>query len=193
MEKIVSRFRGKLVKTLKILVVNLMIVQFRLKLDKFFVLGLWINWEILQKAKKKTFQKSSSWVLFKKQGRNKRKVKELIQKLVKRRKRQDKEYQRKRYEQLIQYKKEGLQNKWVLFLLSIRMREKTLKFDNIRLEKKEFHKSKQSINLDLVNVDQIAISDNLSIVMMVLNILLVTEKVKLWNRCVLSYLKSVDI
>ena len=34
-----------------------------------------------------------------------------------------------------------------------------LKFDNIRLNKKEFHKSKQPINLDLVNVDQIVISD----------------------------------
>ena len=31
---------------------------------------------------------------------------------------------------------------WVLFLLSIRMSEKTLKFNNIRLDKKEFHKSK---------------------------------------------------
>ena len=30
-----------------------------------------------------------------------------------------KEYQRKRYQQLIQYKKEALQNKWVLLLLSI--------------------------------------------------------------------------
>ena len=29
------------------------------------------------------------------------------------------------------------------------MSEKTLKFDNIRLDKKEFHKSKQPINLDL--------------------------------------------
>ena len=38
------------------------------------------------------------------------------------------------------------------------MSEKTLKFDNIRLNKKEFHKSKQPINLDLVNVDQIVIS-----------------------------------
>ena len=38
------------------------------------------------------------------------------------------------------------------------MIEKTLKFDNIRLDKK-FHKSKQPINLDLVNVDQIVISD----------------------------------
>ena len=41
------------------------------------------------------------------------------------------------------------------------MIEKTLKFDNIRLDKKEFHKSKQPINLDLVNVDQIVISDKI--------------------------------
>ena len=46
-----------------------------------------------------------------------------------------------------------------MFLLIIRVNEKTLKFDNIRLNKKEFHKSKQPINLDLVNVDQIVISD----------------------------------
>ena len=56
------------------------------------------------------------------------------------------------------------------------MSEKTLKFDNIRVNKKEFHKSKQPINLDLVNkkefhkskqpinldlinVDQIVVSD----------------------------------
>ena len=39
------------------------------------------------------------------------------------------------------------------------MSEKTLKFNNIRVNKKEFHKSKQAINLDLVNVNQIVISD----------------------------------
>ena len=39
------------------------------------------------------------------------------------------------------------------------MSEKTLKFDNIRLNEKEFHKSKQPISLDLVNIDQIVISD----------------------------------
>ena len=38
------------------------------------------------------------------------------------------------------------------------MSEKTLKFD-IRVNKKKFHKSKQPINLDLVNVDQIVVSD----------------------------------
>ena len=63
-----------------------------------------------------------------------------------------KEYQRKRYQQLIQHKKEALQNKWVLSLLNIRMSEKTLKLNNIRVNKKEFHKSKQPIHLDLINV-----------------------------------------
>ena len=39
------------------------------------------------------------------------------------------------------------------------MSEKTLKFNNIRVNKKEFHKSKQPIDLDLVTVDQIVVSD----------------------------------
>ena len=39
------------------------------------------------------------------------------------------------------------------------MSGKTLKFNNIRLNKKEFHKSKQPIDLMSVNVDQIVVSD----------------------------------
>ena len=40
------------------------------------------------------------------------------------------------------------------------MSEKTLKFNNTRLDKKEFHKSKQQpINLQLVNADQILVSE----------------------------------
>ena len=39
------------------------------------------------------------------------------------------------------------------------MIEKTLKFNNIRVNKKEFHKSKQPIDLKSVNVDQIVVSD----------------------------------
>ena len=38
------------------------------------------------------------------------------------------------------------------------MNEKTLKFNNIRVNKKEFHKSKQPIDLMSVNVDQIVVS-----------------------------------
>ena len=39
------------------------------------------------------------------------------------------------------------------------MNGNALKFNNIRVNKKEFHKSKQAIDLDLVNVDQIVVSD----------------------------------
>ena len=39
------------------------------------------------------------------------------------------------------------------------MSEKTLKFNNIRVNKKEFHKSKQPIDLDLVTVNQIVVFD----------------------------------
>ena len=39
------------------------------------------------------------------------------------------------------------------------MSEKTLKFNNIRLNKKEFHKSKEPIDLLSVDVDQIVVSD----------------------------------
>ena len=37
----------------------------------------------------------------------------------------------------------------------MKMSEKTLKFDYIEVNEKEFHKSKQPIDLNLVNVDQI--------------------------------------
>ena len=39
------------------------------------------------------------------------------------------------------------------------MIEKALKFNNIRLNKKEFHKSKELIDLLSVNVDQIIVSN----------------------------------
>ena len=39
------------------------------------------------------------------------------------------------------------------------MSEKTLKFNNIRLNKKEFHKSKEPMDLMSIIVDQIVVSD----------------------------------
>ena len=39
------------------------------------------------------------------------------------------------------------------------MSEKSLNFNNIRVNKKEFHKPKQPIDLMSVNVDQIVVSD----------------------------------
>ena len=60
-----------------------------------------------------------------------------------------KEYQRKKHQELVQYKIEALKNKlffifflFIFFLLNIKMSEKRLKFNNIELNKKEFHNSK---------------------------------------------------
>ena len=39
------------------------------------------------------------------------------------------------------------------------MSEKTLKFNNVRVNKKEFHKSKKPIDLDLVAINKIEVSD----------------------------------
>ena len=39
------------------------------------------------------------------------------------------------------------------------MSEKTLKFNNIKINKKEFHKSKRAINLDSIITDKIVVSD----------------------------------
>ena len=73
------------------------------------------------------------------------------------------------------------------------MSVKTLKFGNIRVNKKEFRKSKQRINLDLINVDQIIVSDKFKHSDNSFKyLLLVRKKVKLLNRYVLSYLKRVN-
>ena len=69
------------------------------------------------------------------------------------------------------------------------MSEKTLKFDNITLNKKEFHKSKQPIDLMSVNVDQIVVSDKFKLATKVISILMVTKKMKLLNHYVLFCLK----
>ena len=67
------------------------------------------------------------------------------------------------------------------------MSKKTLKFYNIKINKKEFHKSKEPINLVLINVDKIVVfyifkhrDDGFKYF---------TKKVKLLNRCVLFWLK----
>ena len=73
-------------------------------------------------------------------------------------------------------------------MISIKMSERTLKFDNIRVNKKEFHKSKQLINLDL-NVGQIIVSDKFKHKDDDILVLLVAKKMKLLNHCVLFCLK----
>ena len=54
------------------------------------------------------------------------------------------------------------------------MSEKILKFNNNKLDKKEFHKSKKPIDLMSIIVDQILYLTNLKIIMKALSILLVT-------------------
>ena len=101
-----------------------------------------------------------------------------------------KEYQRKKYQELVQYKKKRYKINNFCFFLSIKLsNEKILKFNNIRVNKKEFHKCKKAIDLISVNVNQILYLRNLNIVTKVLNVLLVTKKMKLLNCYVLSYLK----
>ena len=62
------------------------------------------------------------------------------------------------------------------------MNKKTPKFNNIKLNKKEFHNSKESIDLFSVDLDQMVVSD---IMTKALSILLVTKKVKLLSHYVL--------
>ena len=47
------------------------------------------------------------------------------------------------YQELVQYKKEVLKNNFLFFLGIKRMSEKTLKFNNIKVNTKECNKSKQ--------------------------------------------------
>ena len=87
------------------------------------------------------------------------------------------------------------------------MTKKTLKFNNIKVNKKKSHMPEEPINLMSVNLDQVVVSDKFNnnsnkniiiiiiiiIIMMVLDILLVTKKVKLLSHYVLFYLKWVGI
>ena len=58
------------------------------------------------------------------------------------------------------------------------MGEKTLKFNNIKVNKKEFHRSQQAIELDLVDTGKIVVSADLNSVKKVLNTLLAIKKMK---------------
>ena len=102
----------------------------------------WFNRkEILQKVKERYSKEKAAEYYLQNKEAIKEKSKNRYKNLSKEEKDKTKEYQRKRYQQLIQYKREALRNKRVLFLLSMTMSEKTLTLDNIRVNKKEFHKS----------------------------------------------------
>ena len=71
-----------------------------------------------------------------------------------------KENQKKRYQELIQYQKEALKNKLInLSVCNIIINEKTSKFNNTKINKKEFHKSEQATDLDSIITDKIVVSN----------------------------------
>ena len=113
----------------------------------------------MQKAKERYSKENAAEYFLQNKEATKEKSKNWYKNLSKEEKYKIKEYKKKDTSNWLGTKKKASQNKWLLFLLSITMSVKTLKIDNIRVNKKEFHKSKQPINLDLVNVDQIVISD----------------------------------
>ena len=108
--------------------------------------------DILQKAKEKcSKEKTAKYYL-----QNKEALKEKARGCYRNLPRVSK----KNYQELIQCKKEALKiNKFFLSVYNMRMREKTLKFNKIKINKKEFHKSKQATNLDSVTTDKIVVSD----------------------------------
>ena len=69
------------------------------------------------------------------------------------------------------------------------MSKKTLKSDNIKLNQNKFYVFKQPIALNLVNVNQIVVSDKLNIVTKVLNILLATKLIISLDHYISFYLK----
>ena len=77
-------------------------------------------------------------------------------------------------------------------MASIRISEKTLICNNIRVNKKEFHKSKQPVDLGLVTVDQIVVSDKFKRSDDGFKYVIVTKKMKLLNCYALYYLRWGD-
>ena len=97
----------------------------------------WFNrQEILQKVKEKYSKEKAAEYYAQNKEAMKQKSRERYTILSQEKKDKIKEYQRNIYQELVQYKKEALKNK---------MSEKTLKFNNIRLNKREFHKSKNQL------------------------------------------------
>ena len=121
----------------------------------------WFNrQEILQKSKERYSKEKAAKYYFQKKEVIKGKAKNRYKNLSKEEKNKIKEYQKKRYQELIQYKKEALKNKLInSSVRNIIMDEKTLKFNNTKINKKEFHKSKQAIDSDSVDTNKIVVSD----------------------------------
>ena len=80
----------------------------------------------MQKAKERYSKEKAAEYYSKNKEAIKAKSKQQYKNLSEEEKYKIKECQRKIYQQIIQYEKQLLQNKWVLFLLSIKMGEKRI-------------------------------------------------------------------
>ena len=152
----------------------------------------WFNrQEILQKAKEGCSKEKAAEYYFKNKEAIKEKSREQWKTCHKKKKTRLKST-KKSVKNWFSIKKKYYKINNFCFLLRIkRTSEKTLNFNNIRVNKKEFHKSKQPIGLISVNTEHIDTEHltNLNIVTKTLNILLVAKKMQLLNHYVLSYLK----
>ena len=92
--------------------------------------------EILQKAKERCSKEKAAEYYLKNKEAIKEKSKIWYKNLSQEEKDKINKYQRKKYQELVQYKKEALKNNFLFFLSIKRMIEKTLKLNNIRLNKK---------------------------------------------------------
>ena len=120
----------------------------------------WFNrQEILRKAKERYSKEKTAEYYAQNKEAITEKSREHYKNLSQEEKDKIKKYQRKKYQELVQYKKEALKKIFLLFFLNIKNEWKTLKRDNIRNNKKEFHKCNQPIGLMSANVDQIVVSD----------------------------------
>ena len=93
--------------------------------------------EILQKAKEKYSKEKAAEYYKQNKVAIKEKSKERYKNLSQEKEVKIKEY-KKKYQELVQYKKDALKNKYIFFFLNIKMCEKRLAFSNIKLNKKNF-------------------------------------------------------
>ena len=100
----------------------------------------WFNrQEVLEKAKERYSKEKAAESYLQNKEVIKEKAKNRYKNLSEEEENKLKEYQKKRYRELIEYKKEGLKNKLInLSVCNIIMSEKTLKFNNIKVNKKNF-------------------------------------------------------
>ena len=93
--------------------------------------------EILEKSKKRYSKEKAAEYYLQNNEVIKEKARSCYKNLPEEEKNKIKEYQKKRYQELIQYKKEALKYKLInLSVHNIIMSEKTLKFNNFKVNKK---------------------------------------------------------